>query len=165
MKDSDEEPTDISLVTVDPYNLDKEWVAQPKRYLKAAQELAKYRDRVAEMKAALDLAEASLGIRIRSDPDTHKVDKVTESSISAAVKTHPEYTEAVKKLNKAKYKAEMAEALVTALEHRKRALEKMVDLHAMSYFANPKSKYGDKQTAEDIAARAAFGKRKHGKKD
>ena len=50
----------------------------------------------------------------------------------------PNYKEASQELIDTKYKAEMVRAAVSAIEHRKDALENLVRLYGQQYFAGPK---------------------------
>ena len=56
------------------------------------------------------------------------------------MKVQDEYLEASVAVSKAYHKVNLTQAAVTALEHRKRALEKLVDLHGQNYFAEPHAK-------------------------
>jgi hypothetical protein len=130
-----------SFLAINLNELEVEWTEQPKLYFKWARKLAVARQTFDEKKAALELAVADLDASIRANPDKYELgEKVTEASIKNAILAQEEYTDAVAAVNDARYDVNVLEAGVQALEHRKRALEKCVDLLAMEYFSVPRAK-------------------------
>ncbi len=126
------------FLKIDPLALDKEWLGQPALYFEYAEKLADARRKSDEAKSNLDLVYSELSAKIRSTPDRFGVDKVTESAVSDKIKETGEYRGAQKVLNDAKYKVDIMQAAVTALDHRKRALTMLVELHGQNYFSDPK---------------------------
>lgn len=126
-----------SIVELNELELDKECVRLPSDYLKYAVLSADLKKKVDLRKGELELAEARLSKLIRDTPGKYGMDKVTEASISACILTQEEYQTAVRLLNAAKHEQEVCQAIVWALEHKKRSLSLLVDLHGMGYFANP----------------------------
>lgn len=124
-----------SFVEIDQNALDEEWVEQPKMYHLWATKLAKAKAKVAAKKAALDLAEAESRRRIRKNPAKYGVPKLTDATLKAAATLHPHYQAALAEYNSARYKQDVYEAAVKALEHRKAALQDLVFLWGQSYFA------------------------------
>ena len=141
----DEDERD-SLVEIDELQLDKEWIRQPRLFRKYAFAVADAKLAVANRKADLDLAKADLGLKIREDPETFGVKKVTDASVGAAVIVQAEYRTALRRYNKAKHGLDMLMAVVEALEHRKKALENLVQLFSMNYFAEPKEKVNNERS-------------------
>lgn len=127
-----------SIVQIDPDNLDKECISLASDYLNAAFHAAEARMDVDESKNALDVVKSDLQRDIRERPDKYGLQKVTEGGVESVVIGLKEYRNALTKLNDAKRDAELSQALVWALEHKKRALTLLVELHGTSYFANPK---------------------------
>ncbi len=145
-----------SILAIDKDRLDVEWLNQPLNFYKFSKRLAKKRALADEAKGNLDLVEAEVDKDIRANPRKYgfgKDDRVTESAISAAKKESEEYQAALKQLNEAKYEVDLAFAMVTAMSHKKDALENLVRLHGQDYFASPRG--------EGDAARMA----KEGKRD
>jgi hypothetical protein len=128
---------DSSIIDIDDLQLDKEVLRQPKEMLRAGKKLAKARLRYNEAKATVDVVAASLSHRIRSDPESFGLEKLTEPTIEAAVIKHKKHQEAMEEMNQAKYKLDMIEAMVTALHHRKTALELRVQLLGLEYYSEP----------------------------
>ncbi len=130
---------EFDFFDIDINRLDEEWVNQPKIFFKYAAELADARRRVEEAKAELDIVKAVADKDIRQEPASFGLpDKITETLISNTVIQHPKYQEALKKYQIKKHKADILQAAVSALDHRKSALERLVSLHGQSYFASPK---------------------------
>jgi len=133
------------MFDIDLTRLDEEWIGQPKLFFKYASELVDAKRQVEEAKAELDVNKAKLDQAIRNNPEGFGLIKITESSISNAIILQPEYQEALKSITKSKYKADLIQAAVSALDHRKSALERLVSLHGQNYFATP--------TPQDIASK------------
>lgn len=130
---------DFSFFEIDEHNLDKEWVRQPSLYFTWAKKLADARLEQDEAKANLDVIKAEASRAIRDDPGDYGFDKVTEAIVAVAINEHPDVMAGVKALHESRHKQEVYQAAVNALDHRKRALEKLVDLHGQNYFSTPKA--------------------------
>jgi len=149
---------DPEIVNIDQLALDKECVKLPSDYLKYALAGADLKQEVDNRKSALDTTEAEMAKKVRDMPGKFGLEKVTESAINAVVQTSPEYQKALVRLNTAKHQLDRSQAVVWALEHKKRSLVMLVDLHGMGYFADPKlSKVGqkvvDQMTRESVRPR------------
>lgn len=144
------------FLEIDQHALDKEWLSQPKKVFKYAQDLAHARKTLDEAKTELDLAEAELDKTIRNDPGEFGIEKLTEKTVQAAIKEQKEYQAAQKELLEAKHAVDILAAAVNALEHRKRALESLVTLHGQQYFSSPsvKASSGEDMTASFSKAKA-----------
>jgi len=140
---------DRSAVQIDENKLDKECIRLPNDYLKAAHASADAKHVVAELKAAFDVIKSDLAKEIRSTPEDYGLDKVTEAGISAVIVTHPTYKKAQARLINAEHEADLANAVVWAMEHKKRALSLLVDLHGMGYFSNVKMSAEGKEAIEE----------------
>ena len=128
-----------SAMSVDLANLELEWAEQAKRHQAYCENAAERRKKHAEAKAALDVAEALAAKAIRKKPDKFGTDgKLTEPMVKASISLHPIYAKALQEMINAKYDLDIAEAAVSASEHRKKALENEVSLWSQSYFARPK---------------------------
>src|SRR6266545_187348 len=125
-----------SVVSIDENHLDRECICLPTDYLRAAHQAAGAKRDVAELSAALSVVEAELSKAIRSSPQTFGLEKVTESAISNILICYPKYQTAKKEVVGAQYEADLAQALVWALEHKKRSLTLLVELHGMGYFSS-----------------------------
>lgn len=149
-----------SLVEIDEYNLDKEFYEQPKLMRRYAFKVADLRLIVAERKAAVDLVKAELELAIRAEPENYGVKKVTEKLVEAVIITQDEYKTALKKYNRAKHKLDQYQAIVSALEHRKSALEGAVKLHGQGYFAEPREPEGKPMTEANKRRVRTMGKKR-----
>lgn len=125
-------------IKIDPDDLDLEFLAQPTLMLKYTRHLAQMRKEVDEAKQNLDIKQAEVDRKIRENPEAYGIEKVTENSIRSAILTEDEFQEAQKDFLDAKYEMDMAQGAVNAFEQRKSALENLVKLHGMNYFAGPK---------------------------
>ena len=124
-------------IEIDEKALDIEWLNQPRLFLKYAQYAAFCKQKVDSFKERLDVQAATLDKEIRLDPDKFALAKITESTVQNTIISHPDYRKKMREYIDAKYELELAGAAVRAFDQRKGALENMVKLHGMSYFAGP----------------------------
>jgi len=127
-----------SAVQIDELNLDKECIRLPSDYLKYAHLSSDAKRDVETLRAEMDVVEADLAREVRANPTDFGIEKETEKAIAAAVLSLPKYQKALRALNAAKHQADLAQAVVWALEHKKRSLTLLVELHGMGYFSSPK---------------------------
>lgn len=125
------------ILQIDIYNLEKEWTEQPQLYYKYAVELADAKLRLDEAKRELDVTKAELDTDIRQFPNEYSVAKVTETSVAKALITTDDYQRAVKDVDKLSHEVRMLDAMIWALEHRKKALTSLVELHLANYYSEP----------------------------
>lgn len=149
---------DKSFLEINQYELEREWVEQPRLYEQWATKAAKARLRLDEAKGELELIEAELDKTIRTEPGKFGVDKITEGAVQKTVVLQDEYQEAAAAVNQAAYELGVIQAAVTALDHRKKALEKLVELWMASYYSEPKARGEAKNRMEDAGKRAVRGK-------
>lgn len=143
-----------TFLDIDLDNLDKEWQRQPKLVHKWHSRLAEAKLDLNEKKARLDLITAELSLAIQNDPGHYGLESATIPSIKACVETQPQYLKAIRRHNKAKYAVDVLQATVTALDHKKKALESEVDLFLSDYFATPRNrKSKDGETGKRLARR------------
>ena len=147
-----------SVVRIDELNLDKECIRLPSDYLRYAHLSADLKQTVSLRKAELDVVEADLCKKIRTDPQAYGIEKVTESAIKECVATRKEYKQAVRASIEAQHDQDIAQAVVWALEHKKRSLTLLVELHGLGYTSTVKlSDHGrkavEKMTKEKVRPR------------
>ena len=124
-------------VSIDETALDVEWLQQSHLMYKYAKYQADTKKAVDEAKEMLDFIRAKLEMDIRANPENYGLSKVTESAIASSILLQPEYQEASKKYIEAKYENDVAAAAVRAIDQKKTALENLVKLLSVSYFAGP----------------------------
>jgi hypothetical protein len=128
----------LSEIEIDPNALDVEWLRQASLMYKASQLLAQARDAMDRAKNNIDAVTAEINLEIRKNPERYLGDiKVTEGSIQSALEQNKLVKSAREELDNRKFEFNMIFAGVTALEHKKSALENLVKLNGQSYFASP----------------------------
>lgn len=145
------------LLAIDLGRLEVEWQNQPSLFSEYATKLAVLRADLRDAEHALKLTEAELGLEIRNHSEDYGLKKVTDEAIKACVYTQPDMKNATKKTIDLKYKVEVMQGFVGALEMRKTALENEVKLLGMDYFAPPKASGISREAIDDITKRAARG--------
>lgn len=127
-----------ALLDIDLYHLETEWQEQPKLFNEWAQELAQARSDVNHAKQQLEYVEAELRNAIRIDPEAYGLAKATDKPVADAVVIQDAYQTAYTQYNAARHKQGQLEAMVSALDQRKKALENEVSLFGQQYFALPR---------------------------
>lgn len=124
---------------IDPLRLEAEWRDHPQAVYNAASDAALRRRDFDRANEDLSLITARIQSEIRKNPAANLGEgvKVTEDAISNCMKSDIEYMAACRKVTDARYAMNMADAAVTALEHKKRALTKLVDLWLHEYYSDP----------------------------
>lgn len=140
--------------------LDKEWLKQPKVFMKISVESAEARKAYEQAKLYLDCEESAAYQEIMNDPEQFGLAKTTEAAIKSALKIHPAVVKAQNKVIDAKYEMDVMAAAVQAFDQRKRALENLVVLHGQSYFATPTVKGADKEAMEELEKRSVRSRRR-----
>lgn len=136
-------PTDLQLtyyedeMKIDENALDVEWLEQPMLLYRYSRLAADARHAANAAKSALTVVKAEVAADMRADPDKYELTKVTEGSIKEAVDAEPRVRKAQQALDKAWYEVELCQAAVTAADHRRKALENLVQLLKLNYFASP----------------------------
>lgn len=125
------------VVEIDEHSLDKECIDLPRQYLRFASIAADAKATVAAYEARASAIAAEVASDIRTNPELYNLDKVTESIIAAETVKHARVQKAKEKVRLAQYENDLAQAVVWALEHKKRSLTLLVELHGRSYFASP----------------------------
>lgn len=151
------EKAEVLKLKIDKYRLDEEWVNQPKMFHVWAVKTADAGKRVDESKARLELTRAGLDRKIRNDPRAYDIDKVTEKGIEATILMDESYRDDMQILIDRRHDLKILEAAVAALEQRKRALEKLVDLHGRDYFAEPRASSESRDKVEETTKRTVRG--------
>jgi hypothetical protein len=142
------------IVQIDEHNLDRECIRLPGDYLKYAWQAAEAKRDVDEAKAALEVIDADLAKQIRDTPARFGLEKVTESAISGTILLAPAHKQALQILQDARHDYEMTNAVVWALDHKKRSLTLLVDLHGMGYFSDVKMSAQGKEAVQKMTQAA-----------
>jgi len=122
---------------IDPTQLDIEAVIQADKFFHWAQQAVDARREMDGMKLQLDTTEALLSLDCRKDPEKFGLGKVTEASITAAVKVTPTYKDVYGAYLDSRRESMLLDRAVEAMEQRKRMIEILVTLHGQQYFAGP----------------------------
>jgi len=134
---------------IDQNDLDKEWVNQPSLYYKYATDLADAKQDLEEAKSDFDVVKAELDQTIRSFPEKYGLAKLTEAGVASAIPNQDRYKTARDNIIARKHDVDILEAAVSALDHRKKALENLVSLFLANYYSSPKApNHGRERMAE-----------------
>ena len=123
---------------IDVDALDVEWADQPSLMLRYTKVAAEARMELDKAKEDLGTVKAEIDLQIREDPESFGIAKVTESAIQSAIILDDGFNKANEKCLQLAYEFEMAQGAVRAVDQRKQALENLVKLHGLQYFAGPK---------------------------
>jgi hypothetical protein len=151
--DSDIDIQLLKAVRIDENHLDRECISLPTLFLQYTHQSAEAKRDVDEAKNELDVVASDTSKEIRDKPEIHGLEKVTEKAVSDAVTKHANYQKALKRVSRAKYRADLAQSVVTALEAKKRTLTLLVELHGMGYFSSPKVSREGREAVEEMTKR------------
>lgn len=124
-------------IEINPDALDIQWVKQASLFGEYCMEQAGARAKLDAIKERLDVKVAGLGLKIRANPATFGLDKVTEASVQAVILLDAECAKLREEIAVAQYELEVMGAAVRALDQKKSALENLVRLQGQNYFAGP----------------------------
>ena len=138
---------------IDPHALDRELLKQPGMTRDAGEAEADARHAHDQAKARLAVTEARLALAVRKNPSRYDLrDKPTVDEIEAAVVCTKEYQDAQREVIEAKYRLDVRAAHAMAQIDRRKAVERLVDLIALNYYAErepkPHTEGGREQAAE-----------------
>ena len=151
---------DFDFFNLNKHKLDDEWISQPKLYFKHASLLADAKREAAQLKAELEVVEGELKMDIANHPADYGIEKPTVDAIKACVPTCKRHKNAVQALIDANHKIETLGAVVSALDHRKRALSDLVQLQLSNYWSEPRLPNGEERERLDRASKSsAFDRR------
>jgi hypothetical protein len=142
MKENDTLEKDLSI---DKYKLDDEWSKQPDLYHAYGAMLADAENERDRAKEFLDLTEATVSDIIRRTSE-----KTTETSIKNQVLMHEDYKEAMRTYLEKKNACKHLQVVISALEHKKSALENLVKLFLSDYYSEPSVPKVARDKAEEV---------------
>ena len=152
---------DESIVQIDDTRLDKECIKLPTDYIRAAYNAAEAKRDIAEADAELDVVKADVGKRIRETPGRYGLDPqsfrggtITEAAIKEAMLKDKEVDAAAERVRDAQYKYDLASALVSAMEMKKRALTNLIELHAAGWYGQVRPSEAGKAAVGDMSRKA-----------
>ena len=137
----------------DKYKLDEEWEGQPELYFEYAVKLADARSEHEHAITQQDLIEAELDRDIRSNPIKYDVAKITEGSVEKVILTQRGYQACHEVVLKAKHRVDVLQAAVTALDHRKKAIEGLVQLWLADFYSKPLIKGENREKMDEMQER------------
>lgn len=123
-------------LTIDQHQLELEWLAIAKQIMTYSEAFAQAIYDRNRAKEALDVTKADLDSGIRTAASTAG-EKITEAVVSNRMQIMPTHIEALQNLHKADYVVDLLRGAVAAFHSKKSALENLVKLFGMKYYAEP----------------------------
>ena len=146
-----EDMIDGSFLTIDENRLDEEWLGQPKLYFEWAKKAADARRDFDDAKNGLEVVKSEVSLEVRSDPEKFGVGtKLTEKIVDAVIMDDVRVAAAMQKVNDARHVFEIMAGAVSALDNRKTALVKLVDLRLSDYFSEPRASKESREGVEEM---------------
>lgn len=141
---------DADFFELDPNRLDEEWCNQPRLYHAYATKLAHARKTHEEAKASRDIVSAEIEMDVRKNPEKYGLAKITEESVKKAVTLSSRYALANQEVIETRHDMDVVQAAVDTLDHRKKALENLVQLWSQNYFSEPKKPKLSQEKQEEL---------------
>lgn len=149
-----------SVFQIRGHRLDEDWLSQPDTVYEYCTRLADAKKLLNEAKSDLEVVEAETDRDVRLHPSRFGIDKLSENRVKNAVILTPQYKKANKEVIHRQHEVDVLQAAVTALEHKKRALENLVHLHSMSYFSKPRTNEDSYESMREEQRARVLNKRK-----
>jgi len=127
----------VKELKIDKMSLDEEWEEQSIKFLKAAMKAIDAQSNRDLAMVRLDTVRAEVEDTIRKDPNGHGIDKITESAVKGQVVLSEEVQKAERDYLDMVTDAKVLDAMVKALDQRKRSLENLTQLFLAGYYAKP----------------------------
>lgn len=148
---------DRDFLEVDLGALDQEWLLQPRL-------MGEWMDKLADAKAEHSSAEANAkvvwaetALEVRKDPGSFGLDKITEKLVEQVADSHPDVIAAQQAAIDAKHVVDVLSGVTRSLEHKKHALQDLVELQGRDYFSSPKASSEEAKNTEKRIARRRSG--------
>lgn len=122
---------------IDEDALELELLEQPSLVAKYSRLLAEAKRDRDLLRENLDLVKAEINLDIRDNPTKYKLEKLTVDSVNACILMEDDFKKAQKDLNDSSFEVNVLTGVISAIDHRKSALENLVKLFGMDYFAGP----------------------------
>lgn len=153
MEDHLEKAEDI--VQIDKLALDKECIRLPGDYLKFAHLSADAKRDLDDAENELKVISAEISRDIRANPEGFGLPKVSEDGIKSMTILQKNHQKALAQITELRHKSELYQGVVWALEHKKRSLTLLVELHGLGYFADVPMTREAKQSVDEMSKRRA----------
>ncbi len=124
-------------INIDETALDVELLEQPRLVKQYGDIVAEAKRELDYIKDALDATRAELSKEIRADPDAFGLSKITENMVADTIILQDAYKKAAEDVVEAQYRYNMARSAFESISARKDAIEGLIKLHGMQYFAGP----------------------------
>ncbi len=127
-------------VRIDPHALDKMWIEHASKYMFYADLASKADREVKELDHSKKVLEAQLTQAVNADPNETLGEgvKPTGANVDAYIRTEQSHITLTEKLIQAEYEKNQLTNALAAFNQRRSALENLVKLIALEYYAEPK---------------------------
>lgn len=147
------------FIDIDKNRLDEECEAQPGLVYTWGCKLADAKKELAEAQADLEVTKAEVAADVAANPAKYGLTKTTVDAVAAAVTSSKDVKAAQGTVIDARHLVDVTQAAVNALDHKKRMLENLVDLHGRDYFSDvrPRTREGAAAVEESRTKRIRRG--------
>lgn len=143
---------DTSIYDTDIDDLHTQWALQSKICIALVAVGAEARIALKEAQQRLEVRKAELDLEIRESPEMFSIEKVTVDAVKAAIIRDEGIQKLERKIIILEGNIAMYSGAMNSLEHKKKALEKLTDLHINGYYASkPNSGKGRKEVTSKAA--------------
>ena len=147
---------EFDFLEPDINRLDVEWVGQAKLFFHWSEKLRKAKKRLERAERDFRLVQSDIDLKVRRKPKKYGLDvDAKEKAIANVVLQQPKYQVAQKVVFKKQDRVNILKNVVSSLDQRKKALEKLVDLHGQQYFATPRASEQSKDAVDEMLKASA----------
>lgn len=146
-------------------NLVRECVRHPRMVERVARTLAEATRTLALKERDLEVLKAEIESRIRSDPEKYGIEKPTEAAFKAAIMKSPKIDAAAREIIELEFERNLIIGANRTLDHRKRNLTDIVNLHGQNYFGDIKPTAEGREAVDKASSKKMHGVKKRRSED
>jgi len=124
-------------ITINPDELDVEWLRQSFLVGKYGKELADAEERTRRAEEKVKVIRSEIILEVNKNGIPGGGEKTTAQTIEAYYRTHEDYIDAKKDLSDALHNQQIIQVAVSSLHQKRAALENLVKLLTADYFSGP----------------------------
>jgi len=143
-------------IRLDLNNLDTEWADLPDQFHKYSEEGDLLDSEIKIKKLQLEILEANLDLKIRANPKTFQIDKLTETIVKSTIRADLKWQEESLEILELEKQRKLMASACRALEMKRDALKNIQSLYLSEFYvapSDPEKKQERELRVEEMAKR------------
>lgn len=127
-----------SIIQIDEGCLDTEWARHSSCYMDVIEAQVAASEQLDKLRDKLSGTEAIIACDVRRNPEMYGAQKITDQVVKEIVASSDKIIVLQSEILQARRQLALLNGVVTAMEHRKKALENLVELYVCNYQSEPR---------------------------